>query len=183
MGAFSMGDEDNSFKFKMDSELADVKVLTHDGNELPAEIVLRDKDLDLAFVRPKAKPATSLPALDLAKSAKVDVLDQIIAINRLGRVAGRAYAASIIRISAVVQRPRLFYVGEGEGMSGGLGAPAFTLEGKLAGIFVMRSLKSGGGSGMSFLSMQSSPLTAIILPAETVKKIAAQVPPLKEAVK
>src|SRR5687768_17525049 len=104
MGGFG-GDDEESLKLKMESEVSDVKLLTHDGSELPAEIVLRDKDLDLAFLRPKTKPATPLPALDLSSNAKVDVLDQVIAINRLGKVAGRAYAASIERIHAVVQRP------------------------------------------------------------------------------
>src|SRR5258706_9433898 len=109
MGSLS-GDGEESLKFKMDSELSDVKLLGNDGTEIPAEIVLRDKDLDLAFIRPKAKPATPFAALDLSKSAKVDVFDEIITINRLGKVAGRAYAASVERISAVVQKTRLFYV-------------------------------------------------------------------------
>src|SRR3954471_19002550 len=51
------GDGDDSVKFKMESELSDVKLLCNDGTEMSAEIVLRDKDLDLAFLRPKAKPA------------------------------------------------------------------------------------------------------------------------------
>src|SRR2546426_3606018 len=36
------GDGEENFKFKMDSELSDVKLLSQDGTELPAEIVLRD---------------------------------------------------------------------------------------------------------------------------------------------
>src|SRR2546422_4160959 len=36
-----------------------------DGTEIPAEIVLRDRDLDLAFIRPKTKPANPMPAVDL----------------------------------------------------------------------------------------------------------------------
>jgi S1-C subfamily serine protease len=178
MGGFG-GDDGESAKLKMESEVSDVKFLTHDGSELPAEIVLRDKDLDLAFLRPKTKPAAPLPALDLGSNAKVDVLDQVIAINRLGKVAGRAYAASIERIHAVVQRPRLFYVPGSDTTSTGLGCPAFTPEGKLVGIFVMRSIKSGGG-GMGIFNMQSPPIMGILLPAEEVKKIAAQVPAAKE---
>ena len=62
-----------------------------------------------------------MAALDLAKSAKVDVLDQVIAINRLGKVANRTHAASVERINAVVQRPRLFYVPGGDAGRGGRG--------------------------------------------------------------
>ena len=178
MGGFG-GDDEESLKLKIESEVSDVKLLTHDGSELPAEIVLRDKDLDLAFVRPKTKPAAPLPALDLSNSAKVEVLDQVIAINRLGKVAGRAYAASIERINAVVQRPRLFYVPGSDTTATGLGCPAFTADGKLVGLFVMRSLKSGGGA-MSLFNMQSPPVISVLLPAEDVRKVAAQVPAAKE---
>src|ERR1051326_4554354 len=105
-----MSDED--VKFKMETELSDLKLLLDDGTELPASIVLRDKDLDLAFVRPTSKPASPMTALDLSKSATAQVLDQVITLNRLGKAAGRDYAASVERISAVVQKPRLFYRSE-----------------------------------------------------------------------
>jgi len=170
-----MADEDS--KFKLETELSDVKILLEDGTEVPAEVVLRDKDFDLAFVRPKAKLAAQLSPLDLNKSGKVDVLDQVIALNRLGSAAGRAYAASVERIAAVVDRPRLFYVPETSLTTTSLGAPAFTLDGKLVGLFVMRSLKGkSGGGAMAMMGMQSGNITGIILPAEDIQKAAKQVP-------
>jgi S1-C subfamily serine protease len=177
LGAFG-GDGEESFKFKIESEVTDVKLLSNDGAELPAEIVLRDKDLDLAFIRPKTKPATPMAALDLANSASVEVLDEVIAINRLGKVTGRAHAAAIERINAVVRKPRLFYVPGGEATMSGLGCPVFTSDGKVVGLLVIRSVKSGGG-GMGLMSAQRG-VTAIILPAEDVKKVAAQAPAVKE---
>src|SRR5438094_2708077 len=69
------GLSDEETKFKMETELSDVKLLLDDGTELPANIVLRDKDLDLAFVRPAAKPASPMTALDLSKSATAQILD------------------------------------------------------------------------------------------------------------
>ena len=174
------GEGEDNIKFKMESELSDVKLLCNDGSELPAEIVLRDKDLDLAFLRPKSKPSTPLQALDLSASGKVDVLDDVISINRLGKVANRAHAATVERIAAIVQKPRLFYVPGGDASVAGLGCPAFNLDGKVVGIFVMRSLKSGGGGGMNMFAMSSAPITAILLPAEQVRKVAAQAPSAKE---
>src|SRR6266850_391599 len=53
---------------RMETEVTDVKVLQDDGTEIPAEIVLRDRDLDLAFLRPKTKPASPMPAVDLSKT-------------------------------------------------------------------------------------------------------------------
>src|SRR5438270_3597457 len=39
------GGSDEESKFKMETELSDVKILLDDGTELPAEVVLRDRDL------------------------------------------------------------------------------------------------------------------------------------------
>ena len=170
------GSEDES-KFKMETELSDIKILLDDGTEVPSEVVLRDKDLDLAFIRPKTKLTSPMAALDLTKAGRVELLDQVISLNRLGSAAGRAYSASVERISAIVQRPRLFYVPESSMTSTTLGAPAFTLEGKALGIFVIRSLKSkGGGGGMGMFGGQPENLTAIILPADDILKAAKQVP-------
>jgi S1-C subfamily serine protease len=171
-----MGDED--MKFKFDTELTDVKILLEDGTELPAEVVLRDKDLDLAFIRPKTKPAQPMPAVDLANAGQADVLDQVITLNRLGKAAGRAYAASVERISAVVQKPRLFYVPESTATATALGSPAFLPDGKILGICVMRAVSSDGG-GMGLFSLQPQGLTGIILPAADVLKVAKQAPEAK----
>src|SRR5207244_2979742 len=167
-------------RFKMETELSDVKLLLDDGTEVPAEVVLRDKDLDLAFIRPKARLASPMTALDLTKSSKAELLDQVIALNRLGSAAGRAYAASVERISAIVQRPRLFYVPETSMTTTTLGAPAFTLEGKPVGIFVVRALKAKSGGGFSTFSAQPDNLTAIIIPADDILKAAKQLPAVAE---
>ena len=63
------GAEDES-RIKMESELSDVKILLDDGSEIPAEIILRDKDLDLAFIRPKVKVNSPMTAVDLAAGGK-----------------------------------------------------------------------------------------------------------------
>jgi S1-C subfamily serine protease len=172
-----MSDEDS--KFKLETELSDVKILLEDGTEVLAEVVLRDKDLDLAFVRPKTKLAAQLAPLDLTQSGKVDILDQVIALNRLGNAAGRAYAASVERISAVVERPRLFYVPETSFTTTTLGAPAFTLDGKLIGLFVMRTLKGRTGSGMGMMGMPEN-VAVIVLPADDILKAVKQVPAAAE---
>jgi hypothetical protein len=167
-----MGGESDS-KVKMNTELSDVKLLMDDGTEVPADIVLRDKDLDLAFIKPKSRPSTPFAAVDLKKSGRAKVLDQVITLNRLGESAGRAYAASVERISAVVQKPRLFYVPGTDPTSTALGSPAFVPDGSILGVLVMRSVHSkGGGSG--FAGFQPDGLTAIILPAEEILKAARQ---------
>jgi hypothetical protein len=170
-----MAGEEEDMKIKFESELADLKILLEDGTELPAEVVLRDKDLDLAFVRPKTKPAAPMAALDLSQATSARVLDHVIRLNRLGQAAGRAYAVSVERITAVVQKPRLFYIPESSSTPTTLGSPAFTPEGNVLGVFVTRPLnpKRGGGLGGLF-SLQPEAPTAIILPVADIRKGAKQ---------
>ena len=175
-----MGDED--IKMKIDTELTDLKFLLDDGAEIPGEVVLRDKDLDLAFVRPKTKPATPMVAVDLSKPATAQILDQVITLNRLGTAAGRAYSASVERISAIVQKPRTFYIPDSTMTATSLGSPAFGLDGNILGIFVMRTVSSRSGqSGSMSMMFGSGPtgLTSIIIPADAVLKAAKQAPEAK----
>lgn len=171
------GMADGEGRLKIDGEITDVKILLDDGAELPAEVVLRDKDLDLVFIRPKSKPATPMAAVDLSQAGQAQVLDQVVTLNRLGKAAGRAYAASVERVSAVVQRPRTFYIPDSTMTSTSLGSPAFGLDGNILGIFVMRTVSGSGGMTMN--NFRPDGLTSIILPAADVLKAAKQAPEAK----
>jgi len=165
-----MSDEYN----KIDTQISDVKILLDDGTEMPSEIVLRDKDLDLAYIRPKAKPAGPMAAVDLSKSAAVEMLEPVIALNRLNRAAGRAYSASVERIDAVIQKPRTFYIPESGASSASLGSPAFALNGSVVGLFVMRAVAGESGGR----NMREN-MTVILIPAEDILKGAKQAPEAK----
>lgn len=160
-------------KVDIDVEVTDLKILMEDSTEIAAEVVLRDKDLDLAFIRPKSKPASPMPFVDLTKASTAQALDQVVTINRLNRAAGRAYAGSVERISAVIQKPRTFYIPDSNMTATTSGSPAFALDGNVLGLFVIRMVGSGGGSSAR------DGLTSIILPADTILKAAKQVPEAK----
>ena len=96
--------------FKMESEVTSAKILLEDGTELDARVLLRDSDLDLAFVRPTAPPESPLPYVDLTDDAEPALLDDLVALNRLGKVARRAYAAIFECVEAIVTKPRTFYI-------------------------------------------------------------------------
>ena len=89
-------------EIRMETEVRDVKILLADNTEVPAEVILRDKDLDMAFIRPIEKPDQPFAHVDLNDSEEVQVLDVVVALNRLGKVVRRAYTASLERIEAVV---------------------------------------------------------------------------------
>ena len=162
-------------KYNIQSEVSDLRILLEDGTDIPAEIILRDKDLDLAFIRPKVKPASPMAAVDLSKSSPAQVLDQVLALSRLNSAAGRACAASSERISAVIKRPRRFYIPETSPTATMPGAPAFSLDGNILGVFVTRAISLKGGNARD---MRNN-VTPIILPAEEIQKAAKQAPEAK----
>jgi len=158
--------------YKAESQINNVKILLNDGNEMPAEIVLRDKDLDLAFIRPKTPPATPMPAVDLTKATSAKVLEQIITLNRLNNASGRTYSAAGERILAVIRKPRTFYVHDPSNTGTALGSPAFALDGNILGVVVMRT---GSSPGSNYRENAAS----VIVPAEDILKASKQVPPFQ----
>ncbi|MGI6460571.1 MAG: S1 family peptidase [Candidatus Hydrogenedentales bacterium] len=164
---------------KIETEIKRADILAVDGKEIPAEVVLRDKDLDLAFLRPKQLPENPFAPLELAQAGAVKLLEPIVVINRLGRVANRTHGAVLDRIEAVVEKPRTFYVPMGGALNAGsLGAPVFTLEGEVVGILVLRTIRSSGSDMMRMMGMGGGSDNAlmILLPASDVLEAAAQAP-------
>ncbi len=150
------------------TQITDVKIRHSDGTETPAKIVLRDKDLDLAFVRPAVKPKEPWKYVDLKDSVRADVLDQVVAITRLGKVANRSIAVNMPRIQAVLEKPRRFYV---VSLNGETGGPVGSLDGKIIGISLLRMSPASGRS-----SNLTDSIIPVVLPAEDIVEVAAQAP-------
>jgi hypothetical protein len=169
-------------EFKIDTEVKDVKIVLADDTEIPAEIVLRDKDLDLAYLRPTAKPAKPLTAINLTKAGKPQLLDEVVCLNRLGKIADRVATVSLERIDALVARPRPFYV-LSPGGSSGIGSPVFALTGVPLGIILIRNAPIGGEANMAtaFSGTGGLGVMPIIIPAadivEDAKQVAEAKPP------
>lgn len=169
----STGGGSSESRVEISSEPTDLKIRLADGRELPARIVLRDEDLDLAFIRPTTKPATPLVAIKLADSGAPVLLEQVLVLSRLGRVGGWAPSAALADISAVIQRPRTFYVLGGAPSS--MGTPAFTASGKLVGLLTLRQVDPGRSSMFSMMGgAEAMGLLPVILPAADVLEIAKQ---------
>jgi S1-C subfamily serine protease len=166
----------NTDDFKMTSQITDLKILLSDGAEVPGQVVLRDKDLDLAFIRPKEQPKEPMKAVPFDQSAPVQLLDPVVTLNRLGRVASREYAASIERVQAVVTKPRTFYLLGFDPTHTGLGSPAFTADGKVVGLCVIRTSKGGEVTSRGMGGGMEDMMSAIVLPAADVLEVAKQAP-------
>lgn len=168
MFAVSMDGEQKEIGSK--SQFSDVKMRLADGTEIPAKLVLRDPDLDLAFLFPEKKEGEKLPifsSIKLETAPKAEVLDKLITLARLGKALDCQPLVAVSRISAVVKKPRTFYV---ISEMTGLGTPVFTLNGKVLGISLMR--KAPKSAGMA--AMMAGGISPVILPAEDVTEIAQQ---------
>ena len=164
----------------MSTEVREATMLLADGAEIQAEVILRDKDLDMAFLRPTEKQDRVFDYVDFAGASAVDYLDPVIALNRLGRVARRAHTASIERIEAVVDKPRTFYVPGKDPTNTGLGSPAFTLDGQPVGVFFLRAIKASSTGGLaSMFGGSGQNVITVLLPGADIVEAVDQVPPYK----
>ena len=158
--------------YKIDAQVTDLKFVFPDGKEVPAKIVLRDRDLDLAFIRPTTPPDEPFAAVDLAQAAQPQVMDEIVVLGRLGDVANRETWLALDRITAIITKPRTLYIAGLDVWVAGLGVPAFTLDGKAVGITVMRAISAAGSVGGSGNSS-----VPVIMPAAGILEVAQQAPP------
>jgi S1-C subfamily serine protease len=168
IGAAAQGDQ----KMTIVSEPSDVRIRLADGKELPASIVLRDQDLDLAFIRPTSKPEQPLTAINLENAGTPAVLEDLVVLGRLGRVGGWTPSASLYSVAAIMERPRRFYVLNGPA---GTGMPAFQSNGKAVGLLTIRQVDPGRMSMFGMMGgSEGAGVIAVVLPAADVLEIARQ---------
>lgn len=159
---------------KVSSQITDLKIRMADGKEIPGKVVLRDKDLDLVFIRPAQKLDAPVPYVDLTDSSSPELLDQIVIVNRLSKAANRTLSVSIDRVQSVMEKPRKSYSVSKVEDGTDLGSPVFTIDGKVVGLLVLR-MTPMSPSEMSDMSA-SDHVMAVVLPAQYIATVAAQAP-------
>jgi hypothetical protein len=171
------GNIGSDFKFKLKSKIIDVKIRLSDGQELPAKIILRDKDLDIGFLRPTIKLSKPITAIDLPDSYKPEILDQIIILSSLGRMGGWVPSVSLNRIEAIITKPRVLYFPEISHLTWKIGSPVFSTDGKVIGILVLR--RSRGErfkKGLMIGGLKHTGILPVVLPASDILYIIKQIP-------
>lgn len=142
------------------SEPSSIRIHLAGGREMPARLVLRDPDLDLAFIKP-TEPAPSITWID-APAAKVSLLDLVFVIHRTSEANGWLTGASFATVQLILDKPRLYYQLAAAGGSAPLGAPVFDAAGRFVGVVVLRTSGSRGPSATG------------VLPAEEIRDVAKQ---------
>lgn len=149
------------------SDVADLTMHFADGKELAAKLVLRDEDLDLAFVRPTDKPASPLVCVD-APAGTPALLDPVVVVQRTSEATDWKTAASIGTVQLLIDKPRPYYQLAIPTMGGsGSGAPIFDLKGEFVGVMLTRTTGSRGSA------------VSAVLPAADIRDVAKQAPPVK----
>ena len=159
---------EGTVKIEASVVLKEVRIIMPDGTEIPAEVVMRDADLDLAFIRIKsgAKEAKGVEfkAIDLKNATTVNVADDVVTISRMDEVLNRAPSAAHGQVTSVTKKPREFLRATGAN----LGCPTFAMDGRLVGIAISRSVRGK--------STQT-----VLIPAADVLEIAQQARDAKPA--
>ncbi len=156
-----------------DRKIKDIKIMMADGSEIAAEVLLRDVDLDLLFIRPVDKKGDPFPAVRLSDCSTPQVLDEILILSRLGETAGYVPLAALSRIHAIIKKPRTLYVSDIINVFSGLGTPAFTLDGKVVGILLVRIAKSENVSADMFAEFGG--MMPVIVPAEEILSVVKKI--------
>jgi hypothetical protein len=151
---------------KAKTELSRIQMRLEDGTEVPARLVLKDKELDLAFIVPDPKEGDKVPQftpVKLSADATVKELDDVVAISRHARDLGYQPTVTLGRVTSVITKPRTMY---DLSVVPRPGSPVFLPDGQLLGVTVT----FGGGEGLTSLAARET----LVLPASEVAKLADQ---------
>lgn len=153
----------------------DIKILAGDDAEgKEAEIIARDTELDLAWVRIKTPGEVPFPFIDFSQSSTAKIGQEVFALRRMGKFFARTTVAADGRIAGATSKPRDLLVPTGAvGMAHGL--PVFHPDGKPIGVVIMQVPDSddSGGNPMAMLGRMSGMqdmMNGFILPAAEVVK-------------
>lgn len=152
----------------------DLKLLIGDDTEgAEAELVARDTDLDLAWIKLKSPPAAALPFIDLSNSTTARLGSPVYALKRMGKYFDRAVVLSEARLAGSTRKPRELFVPSSA--LGAMGLPVYAADGKVVGVSVLQMPEPEGDDGnpmrmLSSLGSMEEMMTGMILPAQEVVK-------------
>ena len=142
----------------------EVMLLMQDGTEVPAKLLLKDSDLDLAYVLPikerkeEYKDAVFSKVPNSVEGNTPLILDEVVSLGKLRKTL---YRQSTLRrgwVNAVIEKPRQYFVIENTFP----GTPVFDKNGKWLGVVVYKMVSG-------------RPSEIVTLPAIDILEIAGQV--------
>ncbi len=146
-----------------------LKVITGDGHEYPAEILLRDPAAGLVLLKLTTPPEGSMTAVALTKDLPAPPpFSQVFDLERLSADFGRTPAVRMLRVVQTTPPPGPLF--EVTGSAGAPGSAAFDAAGNFLGLTVLPLRNKGGGA------VKSQPQICILPIAEILRLAAKALP-------
>jgi hypothetical protein len=158
-----------------------LRIQLADGTDIPAKIVYRDADIDLALLMPDtAKPLPPFMHVIIKDRAELDVLEPLISIVRLPPIYQRRAAVGRCTVAAKLAGPQAYCVVAGDSGTQA-GAPFFRNDGTLAGIALMyRAALERDVTGEETVLLSSKHIRNAMMEAST-KNVEKTAPPAAPA--
>ena len=162
-------------------KVRDIKMILSDNTEIPSKVVLRDPELDLAFIKPIEKIDRDLIFVSLSEHTTPEMLDQVVVLSRLGSTMGNVPSISVARVQAIIKKPRIMYMPDPFiGIASGMGTPVFAIDGNIIGILLMKVTRGDDSHPSDAGGLSSLGILPIILPAQEIIDVMEKAPELKE---
>lgn len=142
-----------------DTDYKEVNLRLADGTEIPARVVLKDADLDLAFIAPledAAEAKREIHWVNLDEVAEGELLGTYFSITRAPKTLQRVPVVRPTLLIGIVEKPRRQYLVT-DHMTG---SPVFDQKGRVLGLALQQPSAGRGG--------------LVVLPAADVAEIAKQ---------
>lgn len=129
------------------TDFKEVKLRFADGKEVAARFVLKDADLDLAFMAPETSEAgREFPHVNLADAAEGAVLATYYYVSRAPKTLQRVPMVRSTEVIGIVEKPRRFFLLTDQS----IGTPVFDPQGHVLGI-TLQHFANGRSSGFVLL--------------------------------
>ncbi len=140
------------------ADFKEVKLRLADGKEVPARFVLKDADLDLAFMAPETtEPGREYAHVKLSEAAEGAVLNRYFLISRMAKALQRVPIVQATDIIGIVEKPRRLFLLSNQQLA----TPVFDAAGGVLGVS-LQHFSNGRPSGV------------VVLPAADIAEMAKQ---------
>jgi hypothetical protein len=152
-----------------DTELRKIWMRMADGSEIPAKLLWKDVDHDLALFGPEGGAAggRAFTFVDLGQAAEsASVLGNYYHLSRAGEAFQHVELIRASTVIGIIERPRRLLLVSTGSFSDSLGCPVFDQEGRVLGVS-LNNVEKGHPSG------------AVVVPAGDLDKIVREVASLR----
>ena len=159
-------------KLGLKTSITAMKVITADGHEYPAEIILRDPAAGLALLKLTTPPEGGLTAVALTRDLPAPLpFSQVFDLVRMSADFGRAPAVRLLRIVQTTPPPVPLY--DLTGVLNTPGSAAFDAAGRFLGLTVVPLRAKGGGGSLAAIAETG----LCILPTSEIIRLSAKAMP------